>query len=174
MLDQLDRAATRGDVRVLGEFTHVPGLYSTYAYAVEVEVDRDTGEVSVCDCLFVADVGTVINPLALRGQLAGGFAFGLGPALTEELRVEQGRVTTANLDTYKLPSVADVPPLRLVLITDDPGGGPYGAKSAGELANVSIAPAIANAVHDAVGVRITSLPITAEKVFAALSAATRA
>ncbi len=165
--EQLERVA--GDLSVVGEFTHEPGLYSTYAYAVEVEVDRETGQVCVTDAVFVADVGTAINPVALHGQLVGGFAFGLGQALFEDLRIEQGVVTTANLDNYKLPSMADVPKLRVVLLPDSVGGGPHGAKSAGELANVSIAAAIANAVHDAVGVRVTSLPITAEKVFDALA-----
>jgi len=154
-------------VSVNGEFEHESGLHSTYAYAVEVEVDRDTGQVRVTDAVFVADVGTVINPVALRGQLYGGFAAGLGQALMEELIVEEGVVTGANLGEYKMPTAVDVPPLRIVLLSNR-GGGPFGAKSAGELANVSIAPAIANAVEDAVGVRITSLPITAEKVHAAL------
>ena len=167
-LEQLARAAAVGGVSVEGEFEHEAGLFSTYAYAVEVEVDVETGQIRVTDAVLVADVGTVINPVALRGQLVGGFATGLGQALMEELVVEDGSVTTATLGEYKLPSVKDVPPLRIVLLTDRPGGGPFGAKSAGELSNVSIAPAIANAVESAVGVRITSLPITAEKVFRAL------
>ena len=125
---------------------------------------------SVTDCLFVADVGTVINPLALRGQLVGGVVTGLGQALMEDLTIEDGVVTTANLGDYKMPAMPDVPPIRIVLLAEHPGGGPFGAKSAGELANVAVAPAVANAVHDAIGVRITSLPITAEKVFTAMTA----
>ena len=171
VLAQLELAARSGDIRVKGHFEHEAGLHCTYACSVEVEVDRQTGQVSVIDCVFVADVGTVINPLALRGQLVGGFVSGLGQALMEELNVEDGFVTTPNLGDYKMPSMPDIPPIRIVLLTEHPGGGPFGAKSAGELANVAVAPAVANAVHDAVGVRITSLPITAEKVFAAMTAA---
>ena len=90
VLEQLERAARHGDVRVDGHFEHEAGLHCTYACCVEVEVDRHTGQVSVTDCLFVADVGTVINPLALRGQLVGGFVTGLGQALMEELTIREG------------------------------------------------------------------------------------
>jgi CO/xanthine dehydrogenase Mo-binding subunit len=164
---QLDRAALDG-LRVLGEFEHAGGEYCTYAYLAEVEVDPETGDFCITDCVLVADVGTVINPLALRGQLMGGFVTGVGQATMEEIRVRDGVVTTSNLDTYSIPTMSDVPPLHIVLITDDKGDGPFGAKSVGELSNPAIAPAIANAVADAVGARITSLPITAEKIFVAL------
>jgi CO/xanthine dehydrogenase Mo-binding subunit len=110
----------------------------------------------------------VINPVAMRGQLEGGFVFGLGQAVMEELLLEDGRVTTTNLGDYKIPTSADVPPLRLVLITDVPGPGPFGAKSVGELANPAVSAAIANAIDAAVGARVMSLPITAEKVLAEL------
>jgi CO/xanthine dehydrogenase Mo-binding subunit len=157
-------------IRVTGE--SVPGgdVHCPYAYAVEVSVDRETGAYRIEDVLFVVDVGTVINPVALRGQLEGGFTFGLGQAVMEELRVEEGRVVNANLGDYKLPTVVDMPPLRLVLLTDVPGPGPFGAKSVGEIANSAVSPAIANAIADAVGVRVMSLPITAEKILAALRA----
>ncbi len=143
---------------------------SVYGYVVEVEVDSETGEVKLLDAALVADVGTVINPTALRGQLEGGFVYGLGQAVMEELAVEDGVVTTANLGDYKLPTIGDVPPLRLHLLTEDKGPGPYGAKSAGELSNPAVGAAVANAVHDACGARVTSLPVTAEKVFRALAA----
>ena len=100
----------------------------------------------------------------LRGQLEGGFVFGLGQAVMEELRLDDGRVTTTNLGDYKIPTIADAPPLRLILVTDAPGPGPFGAKSAGELANPAVGAAIANAIDAAVGVRVMSLPITAEKI----------
>ena len=148
-------------------------VFGVYAYAVEVEVDRETGAYRIVDATLVADVGTVINPVAVRGQLEGGFAFGLGQTLMEELRVEDGRVTTTNLGDYKIPTIADVPALRIVLLTDAKGPGPFGAKSVGELANPGIGPAVANAIHDAVGVRVTSLPISAEKVLDALRAGGR-
>jgi CO/xanthine dehydrogenase Mo-binding subunit len=135
---------------------------------VEVDVDPSTGEVRPVDAVLVADVGTVINPLAHQGQLEGGFVFGMGNGLMEEIRIEDGRVTTLSLGDYKLPTVADVPPLRTVLLTNALGPGPFGGKAAGELTNNAVAPAYANAVADAVGVRIRTVPVTAERVFEAL------
>lgn len=144
---------------------HAVGIY---AYAIDAAVDRETGQVRLLGALLVADVGTVINPTALRGQLTGGFAFGLGQALMEELRVEDGRVTTANLGDYKLPTAPDLPPLRIVLLTDAKGPGPFGAKSVGELSNPAVGPAVANAVAAASGARVRSLPVSAERVLDAL------
>ncbi len=138
------------------------------AYMVEVEVDPDTGQVRPTDAVLVADVGTVINPLAHLGQLEGGFVFGMGNGLMEELLFEDGKVTTLNLGEYKLPTVADVPPLRTVLLKTYEGPGPFGAKAAGELTNNAVAPAYANAVADAIGVRVRTVPVTAERVFEAL------
>ena len=145
------------------------GDFNASVYAVEVEVDRDTGQVRVVDAVQVVDVGTVINPLAHQGQLNGGFAFGVGAALMEELPVESGKVTALSLGEYKLPTVMDMPTLRTVLLRTEIGPGPFGAKAVGEVTNSGVAPAIANAVHDATGVRIYDLPITAEKVLSALS-----
>ena len=159
-----DAARTAAPLVVTGEGQQNEHLYGVYAYAIEVSVDRETGSFRIVDAVLVADVGTVINPVAVRGQLEGGFAFGLGQAVMEELRLDEGRVITTNLGDYKIPTIADVPPLRLVLITDAPGPGPFGAKSAGELANPAVGAAIANAIDAAVGARVMSLPITAEKV----------
>ncbi len=112
----------------------------------------------------------MINPLAHRGQIDGGFVFGLGNALMEELALdEDGKILNANLAEYKLPTIRDVPPLRVVAVDAPPGDGPSGAKMAGELSNTGVAPAIANAVYRAAGVRIFSLPLTAERIFTALS-----
>jgi CO/xanthine dehydrogenase Mo-binding subunit len=160
----LDEAARTAPLTVTGEGEQNEHVYGVYAYCVEVAVDRESGAVRIVDATLVADVGTVINPVAVRGQLEGGFVFGLGQAMMEELRLEDGRVITTNLGDYKIPTIADAPPLRLVLITDPPGPGPFGAKSAGELANPGVSAAIANAIDAAVGVRVMSLPITAEKV----------
>jgi CO/xanthine dehydrogenase Mo-binding subunit len=155
-------------ITVTGTGEQQEQVVGVYAYAVQVEVDRDTGSFRIVDATLVADVGTVINPVAVRGQLEGGFAFGLGQTLMEELVIEDGRVTTTNFGDYKIPTIADVPPLRIVLLTEAKGPGPFGAKSVGELANPGIGPAVANAVADAVGARVFSLPITAEKVWNAL------
>ncbi len=161
-------AGTRPPITVVGTAQQMEHAYGCYAYAVEVEVDRDTGAFRVVDAALVADVGTVINPIALRGQLEGGFLFGLGQAVMEELVVQDGRVATTNLGDYKLPTIADAPALRITLLTGTSGPGPFGAKSVGELANPAVPAAIANAIANAVGARVLSLPVTAEKVFAAL------
>ncbi len=144
------------------------GDYDFGACAVVVHVDRATGEVRVIDALLVADVGTIINPVAHRGQLEGGFIFGLGGALMEELVMDGGAVTTLSLADMKIPSIGDVPPLRVVELPTTIGPGAFGAKMAGELTNAPVAPAIANAVADAIGVRIVDLPISAERVHRAL------
>ncbi len=138
------------------------------ASMVEVEVDPETGQIQIDDAVLVADVGTVLNPVAHQGQLDGGFVYGLGGALMEELPVEDGKVTTLSLGEYKLPTSMDVPPLRTVHVPATVGPGPFGAKMAGELSNVGVAPAIANAVADATGARVTTLPLTAERVRQAL------
>jgi CO/xanthine dehydrogenase Mo-binding subunit len=133
-------------------------------------VEPDTGQVHVRDAVLVADVGAVINPVAHQGQLDGGFIYGLGGALMEELPLEAGRVTTLHLGEYKLPTQMDAPRFRTVLLPTPVGPGPSGAKMAGEISNSGVAPAIANAVTDAAGVRLTTLPITAERVYEALRA----
>lgn len=142
--------------------------FSFYAYMVEVVVDPDTGAVRVVDAVQVVDVGTIINPTAHQGQLDGSFIFGLSNALLEELPTEDGKITTAHLGDYKLATQADVPPLRTVLLSTEIGPGPFGAKAAGEITNSGVAPAVANAVFDAVGARVTEMPITAERVYQAL------
>jgi CO/xanthine dehydrogenase Mo-binding subunit len=138
------------------------------ACAVEVTVDEQTGEIDVERAVLVADSGTVINPIAHLGQLEGGFAFGLGAALMEELPVEHGQVLAGSLGDYKLPTSPDMPPLEVVTLAADAGLGPFGAKAVGEFGNLGVAPAIANAVHRAVGVRLMALPLTAEAVWSAL------
>ncbi|HET6318751.1 MAG TPA: xanthine dehydrogenase family protein molybdopterin-binding subunit [Chloroflexota bacterium] len=162
-------------VEVLGEYegTHKPGEPGEYefaGYVVDVAVDRETGAVTVHDVLLVADVGTIINPLAHQGQLEGGLMFGIGAALMEELTIQDGQVTTVTLGDYKLPCAMDTPPFRTVLLHDDSGPGPLGAKAAGELTNTSVAPAVANAVFAASGARVQHMPLTAERVLAALDA----
>lgn len=146
-----------------------PGDYDFCGYVIDVGVDRETGQVTIRDALLVADVGTVINPTAHRGQLLGGFAFGVGAALIEELVREDGQVVSATLGDAKLPTALDVPKLRIVHLPTGIGPGAFGAKMVGELSNAAVAPAVANAVADAVGVRVTSLPITAEKVSRAIA-----
>jgi len=139
------------------------------ALVAEVHVDRETGTLTVRKLTGVFDVGTVLNPQGVDGQLRGGLIQSLGAALMEDIGLDaEGRVATASLGDYKLPCAQDIPPLQMELITDAPGDGPYGAKAVGELTNALVPPAITNAVYAAVGVRICGLPITAEKIFRAL------
>lgn len=151
---------------------HGPEPHGFCGFVVDVEVDRQTGETRVLEAVCVADVGTVVNPIALRGQIAGGFVMGLGDAMTEELRIVEGRIENASLGEYKLPTAADVPPLRFVALEKFAGPGPFGAKMSGEINISTVAPAIANAIADACGARVTSLPLRAERVLDALTHST--
>jgi len=138
------------------------------AQVAEVAVDPPTGQVTVRHFTTTHDVGTVINPIGHQGQIEGGLVQGLGYALMEEMPTEDGRIGTLNLGDFKLPTVGDIPPLTTVLLEDPVGPGPFRAKAIGEGSISAVAPAIANAVADACGVRIMDLPITAEKVYWAL------
>jgi CO/xanthine dehydrogenase Mo-binding subunit len=138
------------------------------AVVAEVEVDPETGQVHLRRLVSAHDVGTVINPTNHQGQIEGGVMQGIGQGLMEEIVVEEGRVMTPNLGEYKLPTIADIPALSTVLVEGGGGPGPYGSKAIGEAALILPPVAIANAVYDACGVRIYSLPITAEKVWRAL------
>ena len=138
-------------------------------YSIEVKVDRDTGAVRVVDALYVADVGTIVNPIAHQGQIDGGFVFGLGHALTEEVLLDEGKIVNLSLADYKLPSQRDCPPLRTVLLSAPFGPGPFGAKAAGEISTAGVAPAIANAIFAACGARMSTMPMTGERVYSAFA-----
>ena len=113
-----------------------------------------------------------MNPIGHQGQINGGFLQGMGYALMEEVQVENGQVMTTNFADVKFPTTGDLPELKTVLLEPSGGVGPYSVKGIGENPLTPVAAAIANAVEDAIGVRIRDLPITAEKVFAALKAKT--
>jgi len=166
--DVAARACVKGEP-VIGTHRYVnwepSDATSFIAQVAEVEVDRETGEVRVRKVVSASDVGTVLNPIGVTGQLEGAMIQGLGMALMEELRQTDGRIETVGLHDYKVPTVRDVPPAENVLITTGEGDGPYGAKAVAELALLPLPAAIGNAVYDAVGVRITELPITAEKIY---------
>jgi CO/xanthine dehydrogenase Mo-binding subunit len=138
--------------------------------AVDVSVDTETGQVEVHRALLVADTGRVLNDVAHRGQLEGGFVYGLSQTLLEELVVEDGAVTTATLGDYRIASAADVPPLEIRVLEPDPGDS-GAVKSVGELANIGVAPAIANAIFAATGARVQELPLTGERILTAIKAA---
>lgn len=140
------------------------------AQFAEVEVDVETGQVEVKRFVAAHDVGRVINPMIVEGQIEGGTVQGLGYALTEELLLDKNTGVALNPDflNYKLLTTLDVPQIDTLMVESNDPGGPFGAKGIGEPPVLVTAPAIANAVYDAVGVRITELPITPEKVLAAL------
>jgi xanthine dehydrogenase molybdenum-binding subunit len=147
-----------------------PGFANFAAYLADVDVDLATGEIDVRDVVLAIDVGAIVNPIGHQGQLDGSLMFGLGTAKMEELVLADGRPTNANLADYKLPTQADMPRFRTVLVPTGAGPGPFGAKAAGEVANSALAPAIANAIHAATGARILDLPLTPERVLAAVHA----
>jgi CO/xanthine dehydrogenase Mo-binding subunit len=134
----------------------------------EVEVDSETGQVRLRQLTTAHSTGTVINPLMHQGQIDGGIVMGMGYGLMEQVVIDAGKVITTNFGENKIPSIRDIPVLKTVVQEFAVGNGPYGAMSIGEPPVVPVAAAIANAVHDAVGVRIYDLPITAEKVLRAL------
>jgi CO/xanthine dehydrogenase Mo-binding subunit len=143
-------------------------ITSFAAQVAEVSVDPETGQVKLLRFITAHDVGQIVNPIGHQGQIDGAIMQGVGYALMEELQVEDGRVTNLSFGDYKLPTVRDAPPLTTVLVEAASGVGPYQIKGIGESPLTPVAPAIANAVADAVGVRIRDLPITAEKVYRAL------
>ncbi|MBL8289826.1 MAG: xanthine dehydrogenase family protein molybdopterin-binding subunit [Rubrivivax sp.] len=148
--------------------------YSFAAHFVEVAVDTETGLVEVLQVVPVHEFGRVIHPVAAAGQIEGGIQQGIGHTLTEDYLVDAqtGRSLNASFVDYKMPLSLDMPPVRTIMLETAPDpGGPYGAKGIGEDPIIAVGPAIANAVHDAIGVRFRAFPITPEKVLAALDAA---
>jgi CO/xanthine dehydrogenase Mo-binding subunit len=139
---------------------------------VEVEVDTETGRVQVTRLVNVADVGTPINPRIVETQLSGGAIMQLGFTLFEKMEFDaQGQLRNASLAEYKIPGMLDIPrDITNEAVVAEQRTGPFGGKGVGETATFGVSPAIANAIHDAVGVRLTSLPMNAEAVFNALSA----
>jgi CO/xanthine dehydrogenase Mo-binding subunit len=149
--------------------------FSTYVYATqiaEVDVDDETGEVEVLRIVAAHDCGTAINPALVEGQVEGGIAMGVGYALQEEMLFDaDGRQINPNLTNYIMPTTLDMPETDVSIVASYDETGPFGAKGVGEPTAVPTAAAILNAIYDAVGVRITCLPATAEKVLMALKAA---
>jgi CO/xanthine dehydrogenase Mo-binding subunit len=145
--------------------------FSTYVYATqiaEVEVDTETGQVDVLRVVAAHDCGTAINPMLVEGQVQGGVAMGLGFALSEEMVFENGVQANPGLTDYLLPTMSDMPPVDVVIVDNYDPTGPFGAKGVGEPTLVPTAAAVLNAIYDAVGVRLYSLPATPEKVLRAL------
>ena len=169
------RAASRKAVsskwKAITRATETPPEGVFAACVAEVHVDIETGQVILRKLDTVHDVATILNPVGHQGQIDGGIMQGVGYVLMEEMVMEDGRVTTANFGEYKIPNIKDLCRWRPRSCAGDEGASPFQSKEIGESAISQVAPAIANAVYDAVGVRIKDLPITAEKVFRALQAA---
>ncbi|MEJ2096397.1 MAG: xanthine dehydrogenase family protein molybdopterin-binding subunit [Deltaproteobacteria bacterium] len=148
------------------------GNYSmTYAFGTtgaEVEVDRETGQVKILKLVAAHDVGTAVNPKLIYGQIYGAVYTGTGYALTEEIQVRNGKVMNPDFRDYQILTARDSIPVEAVIIETEDKDGPFGAKGIGEPGLVPTAPAIANAIYDAIGVRITQLPITPERVLDAI------
>jgi CO/xanthine dehydrogenase Mo-binding subunit len=142
--------------------------YSFGVHIAEVEVDVETGKAKVLRIVAVHDVGKAINPLLIEGQIEGGIAMGMGYALLEKLQWENGKTLNPNFCSYKVVNSTEMPPIEISLVETIDLNGPFGAKGVGEPAILPTAPAIANAIFDAIGVRIKDLPITPDKILKAI------
>ncbi len=152
-------------------FGNMSATYTFGTQGAEVEVDEDTGEVKILHMVSALDIGKILNRQTLEGQVYGGLAQGIGYALYEEVLSKDGRILNPGFTDYKIATAADMDfPIDLVFVETDDAYGPFGAKGVGEPGLVPTAPAIANAIYNAVGVRVHDLPITPEKLLAAIKA----
>jgi len=147
--------------------------FSYAAQAVEVTVDETTGEVTVDDVWVAHDCGKALNRLTVEGQIEGSVWMGMGQALSEETGFYNGLNLANNLLDYRIPTIQDSPPIHTHIVESNDPHGPYGAKEAGEGSLSSFIPAVANAIHDATGIRFADTPITPDKVFLSLEKAAR-
>ena len=146
--------------------------FATFAFAtqvVEVEVDTGTGKIEVTNVVAAHDVGKAVNPLQVTGQIEGGSLMGMSYGILEELNVKDGIIKNPNFDSYLIPTALDTPKIETIIVEENEPTGPFGAKGVGEPSLIPTAAAIANAVYDAIGIRFYSLPISPEKVLAALA-----
>jgi CO/xanthine dehydrogenase Mo-binding subunit len=160
--DKLDPENMKGDV--FPDFTFG-------AHAVEVAVDTETGEITLLKSAACHDVGRAINPASVVGQIVGGSAQGLGYALMEDVVTREGVIQTPSLAEYLIPTSMDLPKTEVIILESGTGIGPFGAKGIGEPSLTACAPAVANAVARAIGARIYDMPLTPERVLAALDCA---
>jgi xanthine dehydrogenase molybdenum-binding subunit len=146
----------------LGQGGDMHFAYSFAAQAAEVEVNTLTGEVKVLRVVAANDVGRAINPLGLQGQVEGGVMMGIGNVLTEAFIVENGQVVTDRMARYRIPSIEHTPEIISLVVEHPTREGPYGAKGIGEIVSIPTTPAVTNAIYNAVGVRVDSLPVDQE------------
>jgi CO/xanthine dehydrogenase Mo-binding subunit len=155
-----------------GLTTNATPFWMVGATGVEIDVDTETGQVRVTRLVNVADLGKPMNPKIVETQLSGAAVMQLGFTMFEKMEFDGGQVTNASLADYKIPGMLDMPAvIENEAVEASQHDGPFGAKGVGESGTFGLSPAIANAIHDAVGVRLTELPLTAEAVYRALRAA---
>jgi len=142
--------------------------YTPVVQVVDLAVNIETGEIRLLNIIGVLDVGKAINPLNVNGQNEGGIIMGASTTIPEELVIEDGRVINADLKDYKIWTSMDYVPIQSIILENPFEEGPFGAKGCGEAPITAIAPAITNAIHNAVGVRFKTLPVTGEKILKAL------
>jgi CO/xanthine dehydrogenase Mo-binding subunit len=179
-VDARAHGATRIDERFepypgieFDEATYTGDAYPVFGWAcavAQVDVDLDTGEVHVRSVVSADDVGRVIHPILAEGQVEGGTLQAVGYATIEEMKLQDGRYLNDRLATYLIPTSLDAPRITAILVEKPFSGAPHGAKGVGELPMDVVAPAVIDAIHDAVGVWITQLPATPERILAALAA----
>jgi CO/xanthine dehydrogenase Mo-binding subunit/aerobic-type carbon monoxide dehydrogenase small subunit (CoxS/CutS family) len=157
------------ETQPLGQVGDIHFTYSFAAQAVEVEVNILTGEVNVLRVIVANDVGKVINPLGLKGQIEGGVIMGIGHALTENFIVEKGRPFTDRLARYRIPDITRTPEIISFIVEHPTAEGPYGAKGVGEIVSIPTIPAITNAIYHAAGVRVDRLPVEQEFIWRELN-----
>ena len=138
--------------------------FSYAAQVVEVEVDPDTAEIEVKKVWVAHDCGKALNPLSVEGQMEGSVWMGMGQALCEETRLHEGLGITGNLLDYRVPTIVESPPIETHIVESNDPHGPFGAKEAGEASLAGFLPAMTNAVADAMGVRVSELPVTPDRL----------
>jgi xanthine dehydrogenase molybdenum-binding subunit len=146
-------------------------MHFAFSYATQaalVEVDLETGEIHVLKVVSSTDIGRAINPLMLQGQIEGGIVMALGNCLTESFIIENGMPWTNLLSRYKMPSIKHAPEIISRLVEHRASEGPYGAKGVGEIPSINTTPAICNAIYNATGVRIFSIPVDQDALLRAL------
>jgi selenium-dependent xanthine dehydrogenase len=162
------------ETRPLGQGGDMHFGYGFAAHAALVEVHLRSGKIRVLKVVAAHDVGRAINPLALKGQVEGGIVMGMGQALSERFAVEEGIPTTRGLEDYQIPTSLDAPEIVSYTVEEGLSSGPFGAKGMGELSSIPIIPAITNAIYNAVGVRVSRIPVDSQALAEAIMAGTKA
>jgi CO/xanthine dehydrogenase Mo-binding subunit len=157
--------------RDTGQSTNITPFWLLSAAGAEVEVDTETGHVKILRLISVMDVGKAINPKIVETQISGGALMQLGFTLFEKIHIDGGQITNASLADYKIPGMHDLPgAMENLWIEHEQSNGPFGAKGVGESSMFCVSPAVANALDDAVGIRLTELPLNPEAVLRAIKA----